>query len=329
MEPHVVETVLLAFLKDTQPLVDIRRRIAGFGETAVLHRAAQVERSSVEHQPTVLNTDVTQAESHIHRHAFIVDGVLIKPGMELIPKHHVLRQRQIVAVVVDDNLYFPGIQMRDYPFTPDDGSCLQFDTPHHTVPVALRLVGNAVGVLSHTDIFNAIIDTHSNFVPLSATDVSRHIVAMRYRQRHVMPHLVAIDIDGGLDMRPLDEQRDAAMVPIFGNVYRTLIPCRPDVMALGSQEERELHRTLLTVALHVRVEIIRRVVERPRPLGTGGDDVALAVGEHRARQHDIIMKDSAVAEGEVPRASQRERLLGMSGTPTDNHQHTGKETFVH
>ena len=55
---------------------------------------------------------------------------------------------------------------------------LQLNTSHDAVPVALCLVGHRVGVLSHTDVLNTIIDTDGYLVALPSTDVFRHIILM-------------------------------------------------------------------------------------------------------------------------------------------------------
>ena len=57
--------------------------------------------------------------------------------------------------------------------------CLQFDTSHDTIPVALRLIGNAMGILSHADVLNTVIDADSNRVTLAAIDIICNIIAMR------------------------------------------------------------------------------------------------------------------------------------------------------
>lgn len=54
----------------------------------------------------------------------------------------------------------------------DDGARddSELDAPGNAVPVALRLVGDAVGVLSHADVLDAIIDIDGNGVGAPGAD---------------------------------------------------------------------------------------------------------------------------------------------------------------
>jgi hypothetical protein len=47
----------------------------------------------------------------------------------------------------------------------------QFDTACDAIPVALRLVGNAVGVLSDADVLDAVIDADGNLVVTTEAQV--------------------------------------------------------------------------------------------------------------------------------------------------------------
>ena len=50
---------------------------------------------------------------------------------------------------------------------PDCWSCftrLQFDASDDTIPVALRLVGDAMGVLADANVFDAVVNTDANGV---------------------------------------------------------------------------------------------------------------------------------------------------------------------
>ena len=64
METHVVESVLLALAEDAQPFLFVCGGIASEGETAVLHCAAQEQRTVVEEELTPLDADVAQTEGH-------------------------------------------------------------------------------------------------------------------------------------------------------------------------------------------------------------------------------------------------------------------------
>ena len=180
--------------------------------------------------------------------------------------------------------------------------CLQFDTSHYTVPVALRLIGNAMGILPHADVLNTVVDADGNRVTLATIDIIGDIIAMRRRKRHLMSNTPTVHIDGGLDVRTFQKQCDTSVFPVFGNIDATLIPSVTYIMLFRCQKERKLHLPLNAIFRHIGIEIERRVVERTRPLRLGSDIIALAVGQHGTWQHDIIVIDGAVAKGEVPRA---------------------------
>ena len=117
-----------------------------------------------------------------------------------------------------------------------------------------------------------------------------------------MPHLLAIHKDGGLDMRTLQEQRDTLVTPALGHINTTTIPSLSHIMFLWRQEEWEFHLTLLPIGLHIGVEVETGVIERARPLGVDIHIVALAVGQHRARQLYLVMIAGRLTHSKVPDA---------------------------
>ena len=146
------------------------------------------------------------------------------------------------------------------------GLCLQFNAPRNAVPVALRLVGHAVRVLSYADVLDAVVHADGDVVLLAKLDVVGDVVAVGHRQRRLVAYLLAVHVDGCLDVRTLQEQRDALVLHGLGDIGRAVVPGSTDIVALGGEEEGKLHLTLVAVTLHVGVEVVRRVVERTRPL---------------------------------------------------------------
>ena len=187
--------------------------------------------------------------------------------------------------------------------------CLQLNSPHDTVPVTLRLVGHGVGVLPHPDMLRAVIHADSNLVLASGMQVFRHIVDMRRRERHLVAHLVAVHVDGGLDVGTLQEQHDALAFPFARHIHLALVPCRPHIVAFGRQEEGKLHLALGSVFGHVGIEVERRVVERACPLRVNPHGITLSVGQHRAWQHHVVVVVWRLANTELPRTGKREHLL--------------------
>ena len=208
---------------------------------------------------------------------------------------------------------------------------LQFDAADDAVPVALRLVGHGVRVLPYADILDTVIDAEDYLVGLAGNDVFRYIVAVRGRERHLPPHLVAVDVGLGLDVSPLQEERHAAVVPVAGNIYPAAVPRCPDIVALGRQEEGELRLLSLAILLHIRIEVVAGVVERTRPLRIHRDGVALAVGKHRAGQDDVVveLRLTVVEVGrglhlEIPCAGKVDNLLCLN---CGERQHSRREHY--
>ena len=132
---------------------------------------------------------------------------------------------------------------------------------------------------------------------------------MWYGEREVVTNLLTVNEDRGLDVRTFEEEGDATTVVERGrHEDSTTIPSATSVVAVGRQEERELHLTSLAVLLHVGIEIETGVVERARPLRLCGNDVTLAVGEHRTREEHVVVVRSRIVEGQVPGARQRDGL---------------------
>ena len=100
---------------------------------------------------------------------------------------------------------------------------------------------------------------------------------------------MTIDVDGGLDVRALQEQRDALALPVFRYIDVLPVPCGSHVVLRGRKEERELDVVRLTISLHVRIEVEAGVVERTRPGCGKRYGIALVVGQHRAGQRDKVV----------------------------------------
>ena len=120
-------------------------------------------------------------------------------------------------------------------------SCLQFDASYDTVPVALGLVSNAMRVLSDADILDTVIYLDGYLVLFAQADVFGYIILMGYGETHLVTYLLAVDIDGGLDMRSFQEQGNTLFAPGTGDIDGTAVSCIAHEVFLRCQEERELH----------------------------------------------------------------------------------------
>ena len=95
MKAYVVETILLAFLEDTHPLVLIGRRKACLWKTAVLHRATKEERTVIDIELTPLCLYLAQAELRLIDCLASFNRQAIQIRMELIPVFHVTSQVEL------------------------------------------------------------------------------------------------------------------------------------------------------------------------------------------------------------------------------------------
>ena len=133
--------------------------------------------------------------------------------------------------------------------------CLQSNMTHNTIPVALRLVCDRVRVLTHTHILDAIIHLNADGVLTTISKIRSHIIVMRNRQRHLVPHGLAIHDKGCFNMRTFHEQEDATSLPLLGHRNLTLVITMTHIVAFWCQEEGELHLASLTVSLHIRIKV--------------------------------------------------------------------------
>ena len=327
MEADVVEPVLTALEEDARPRGLVDRWIAGLGEAAVLDCAAQPYRLTVEQELTTTDGDVANAEGNGERLAAVDEGAGVEIGVGLAPEAHAVAQQHLMRGTVDHDGDLAGGNIGD---DADDGARddSELDAPGNAVPVALRLVGDAVGILSHADVLDAVIDIDGNGVGAPGTDEVCDIVLMGRGERQLAAHAAAVDIDSGLDMGPLEEEHHATATPRTGHADGAAIPGMAHIVGGGREEERELDVALEAVLLHVGIEIVGRVVGGACPYGMCRDGVALAVGEHGAGQGNVVVIMGSIAHGEIPAAGEVDSLLceeGAAEEPCDDgREQTGK-----
>ena len=303
MEADVVEPVLTALEEDARPRGLVGRGIARLGEAAVLDRAAQPYRLTVEQELTATDGDVANAEGDGERLAAVDEGAGVEIRVGLAPEAHAVAQQNLMRGAIDHDGDLAGGNVGD---DADDGArgSGELDAPGNAVPVALRLVGDAVGVLSHADVLDAVIDIDGDGVGAPGTDEVCDIVLMGRGERQLAAHAAAVDIDGGLDMGPLEEEHHATAPPRTGHTDGAAIPGMAHIVGGGREEERELDVALAAVLLHVGIEIVGGVVGGACPHGMCRDGVALAVGEHGAGQGNVVVIMGSIAHGEIPAAGE-------------------------
>ena len=89
----------------------------------------------------------------------------------------------------------------------------QFNLSGNAVPVALCLVGNAMGILSYANILDAVVYLDGNDVLFAELDQRCHIILMRNAERHLMTSLLAVHKDCRLYVWPLQEEGDMLLLP--------------------------------------------------------------------------------------------------------------------
>ena len=183
-----------------------------------------------------------------------------------------------------------------------------------------------MGILSDADVLNAVIDADSNGVATPKIHIASNIITMRDGKRHLVANLLTIDIYRGLNMRTLEKECDTLVLHRFRDIYRPAIPRFARIVTLRSQEEGKLHLSYLAVLLHIGVEVIGRVIQRPRPLRFRCHNITLAISEHRAWEHDIIVVGETVSHGKIPGSRQRNILrlqlqTAEKGKDTDYSSH--------
>ena len=153
--------------------------------------------------------------------------------MELVPAHGIATQRQAIGSLVDGDVHHAVLHIGHHAFAPDVRALAQFNLPHNAVPVALRLVGYAMRILTHAHVLDAIVHLDGKLVGLAVFYIRCNIVNMRHRQRLLMPYPLTIHHYRGLDMRALQVQHHRLPFPLFGHHHRALVPGITHVMLVG------------------------------------------------------------------------------------------------
>ena len=130
----------------------------------------------------------------------------------------------------------------------------------NTVPVALRMVGNRMGILPDTYILYSIIYLDCDCILPTDFDTIGNIIYMRSRKSHLMPDFLSIYIYGCLDMRTFKSEYDTLFPPFLWHKHLSTIPRITYIMAFRSEEKREFHLPLNAVFLHIGIEIERGIV---------------------------------------------------------------------
>ena len=309
METHVVETIFLADAEDAFPRGGVGGRETCLGETTVLDGATKVDGLSVEQDVTSLNGYLAEAEGNADGVALIVDGGGVELRMVLTPRLGA-RDVDVESLVVEGDMSGLGGEVGDDTSTVDKGRGTQLDAACYAVPVALGLIGDAMRVLAYADVLDAVVDADGNLVLVAEAQVGRDVILMRHGEGHQVAYFFAVDEDGGLDVRALEEKGDPLTAPSLRNDNGAAVGSFADEVLLGGEEERKFHLACVAVRLHEGVEVIRGIVKGACPAGVDGEVVAKAVGEERTGEAD---SGGIEARSEAPRAGEVEGLSRGTG----------------
>ena len=246
---------------------------------------------AVEQDVTARNADFAEAESDVDGLSLVVERHGVESGRTFAPRLRI-GNADVKGLIVEHDVRRPRSQVGDDATAANQGRRTEFDTSGNAIPVALRLVGDAVGILPHSDVFHAVIHPHLYPVVMPETERLGDVVLMGHAETPVATDFTAVNQYGGLDVRTFEEEGDPPALPIPGDEDRAAVHSLADEMAVGREEEGELHLSGTPVGLHEGVEIEAGVVERARPLSVHGKLVADAVGEQRARQRHGALRET-------------------------------------
>ena len=278
VEAHVVEAKVLANTENAFPGGGVGGREACLGETAVLHGAAQVDGTAVEKDVPAPHGDLSETKGDAYGLAVIDNRGRVELWRVFVPglrSWHMHEER----LFVDGDVCDLAIEVGDDALLVNRRCGAQFYAPGDAVPVALGLVGYAVGVLSDADVLDTVVNTDGNLVVVAEAEVRGDVILMRDGKAHLVAYRVTVDDDGGLDVRTLEEEGDLLAAPGLGNGDGAAVGDLTHEVFPRGKEEGEGHIAGPTVGLHEGIEVVAGVVEGAGPSSGGGDVVAEAVGE--------------------------------------------------
>ena len=157
----------------------------------------------------------------------------------------------------------------------------QSDVAHYAVPVALRMVGNAVCVIAYIHVKPVVYpQCQGMFAGLQAF---QH-VTVRGLQGIPATRLLAVHEEGGRPVCPFQFQFYRPVFPPGGDIHFPLIPCRAYIMFVRVQPERHFDVSGFSVGGIFRCLIPRTVHNLPRPFRIKSDVFAFSLLLQRTGQ---------------------------------------------
>ncbi len=157
---------------------------------------------------------------------------------------------------------------------PHPGPGPQFQAPYDPVPVALRMVRDAVRVDAHADL-DAVV--HADSDPMHPRFQRPQVVHMRTTERIPRPDRSAVHPDLRLPVTPLQRKLHAPILPARRDPRQARVPGRALVVLQRGQPERHLDLARLAIRRVLRLGEPGTIHDAARPGRIDGNLVAQAV----------------------------------------------------
>jgi hypothetical protein len=179
----------------------------------------------------------------------------------------------IAELDLDADLSFGGAREDTDIGEPEGISGKQFESAGHAVPIALGVVGDAVGVGSDGDEF-AIVDPQRQLMA-SRCDGGPEVIGVRRAEGVLRTDLLIVQPQRCAPMRAFELDHEPAAEPGLGNVDVALVPGDADVTFLGLKPERDFDIAGLAVGGVAIGGEPGAFVEGTGPEGVRGDVIAV------------------------------------------------------
>jgi hypothetical protein len=321
MEPQQVEPVCPRDPEDAPPFRDFGWRVPGLWKNSALQRAAEENLAAVQRELRALRREFAQPE--VHGAGFAARECRRQPvqrGRELVPEGGggAERERGGEGAVGGERRGGCATERGDGEF---DGrrqrraGCRahraahghaarrhvrinlqivdprwrgggEFEAADDAVPVALGVIGNAVGVFADVEV-DGVVDAEGELVPAGGHR-GAEVVDVRRGQAVVRAEGAAVEPDVRLPVRALEREHDPAARPGRRDFHVALEPRRARVIRFWLQPERHLEVARLPVARVFRRGEERFVDDAADPLRRERDGLADALAREGARQRERV-----------------------------------------
>ena len=136
---------------------------------------------------------------------------------------------------------FTDIRIKLNIFNKDGRACLKLNLPGDAIPVALGMIGYAMGIRSDINLVEPVVNP-DRYIMFSGMGKSCQVKLMRGGKAVLGPHIVLIKPDIALPMNSFKKQGNSFPGPTSGNGHFFPVPCGTFVIQVRRQPEREFQR---------------------------------------------------------------------------------------